>query len=242
MLLFRGRCGWSVPACRLRLYSDRVDNPSHAMERLKGHGNGYAVWRLTHMDGTESTLKSWPLLFKSLLTLPVGMAQAQRQARGTRRLLAIDVPTPVVVSGPRCIGLTVQLELQWIDGCTALDMLRDGDIDVSVLRAAAVQLGGIISRIATGGFMHRDLKLSNIIIERGEDGLQPWLIDTVGVRRCMSTSGAVYRMLERVQAEIRNEPELVGPLRMAVVRAAFRSLPRSTRRAVCRRLRSHRSR
>ncbi len=229
-----------APVGRLRLYSDRVDHPSHAIERLKGHGSGYAVWRVTHADGSVTTLKSWPLLLKPLLMLPVGMAQAQRQARGTRRLLAVGVPTPAVVSGPRCAGRTVQLELTWIDGCTALDLLRSGDIDVSTLRAAATRMGEIISRIAEGGFMHRDLKLSNIIIEQGEGGLQPWLIDTVGVRRCMSTSGAVYRMLERLQIEIRREPGLADSLRMSVVRGAFKSLPRSTRRAVCRRLRSHR--
>jgi hypothetical protein len=210
------------------------------MERLKGHGNGYAVWRVTHADGAVTTLKSWPLLFKSLLTLPVGMAQAQRQARGTRRLQELGLPTPAIVSGPKRVHSTVQLELRWVEGRTGLELLRAGDVDPAALRDAAERMGAMVATIATGGFMHRDLKLSNIIVEQVDGGLQPWIIDTVGVRRCMSTSGSVYRMLERLLVEIACEPDLVDRMRLPVVRGALRPLPRSTRRAVCGLLRSHR--
>ena len=210
------------------------------MERLKGQGNGYAVWRVTSPGGGVTTLKSWPLLFKPLLTLPVGMAQAQRQARGARRLIDLGVPTPPIVSGPSLAGLTVRLELQWVPGSTALEVLRSGELDPESLRAAASCMGTHVATIASGGFMHRDLKLSNVIIERAEDGVRPWIIDTVGVRRCASTSGAVYRMLERLLAEIRREGELVALVRPAVVRGALRPLSRPIRRAVCERLRAHR--
>ena len=230
----------STPGVRLRLYSDRVDQPSHAMERLKEHGNGYAVWRVTNADGEVTTLKSWPLLFKTLLTLPVGMAQPQRQARGTRRLQALGVPTPAIVSGPKRVGSTMQLELRWIEGRTGLELLRARDAEPTALLEAAERMGTMVATIAAGGFMHRDLKLSNIIVEQVDGGLHPWLIDTVGVRRCMSTSQAVYRMLERLLVEIRREPDLVDRMRLPVVRGALRSLSRSTRRAVCALLRSHR--
>ena len=94
------------------------------MERLKGHGNGYAVWRVTHADGSVTTLKSWPLLFKSLLTLPVGMAQSQRQARGTRRLQELGLPTPAIVSGPKRVHSTVAGSAPGIRGMQRQQLLQ----------------------------------------------------------------------------------------------------------------------
>ena len=216
-----------------------MDGPLDAMELIKGQRNGRAVWRIERPGGVVSTLKTWPLLSKCLLTLPLGIAQPQRQRRGSNRLNRIGVPTPPIIAGPRVAGGLCTLELEWVHGRTALEHCVAADLDSSAMKMLATQLGSHVAMIANAGYVHRDMKLSNIIIESSPEGPKAWIIDTIGIRRCTSKSMAVFRMLERLLTELgpdRTHLEVAwGPL----LRAAIRPMSGPIRRAVLERLRSH---
>ena len=214
-------------------------DPLHAVEHIKGRRDGRAVWKLQRPGSGPSTLKTWPLGPKLVLTGLLGLAQPQRQRRGAKRLDSIQVPTPRIICGPSWSLSGCTLEIDWAHGSTALEYLEGADGDVDRTRAFATQVGLMIDRIAGGGFVHRDMKLSNIIIE--DQGEQPrvWLIDTVDVRLSFSKPWAIYRMLERLDVELRSRRSLLADGWAPVLRAALSSLETSQRRAVLSRLRSH---
>ena len=209
------------------------------MELIKGQRNGRAVWRVERPGGMVSTLKTWPTWSKCLLTFPLGIAQPQRQRRGADRLDRIGVLTPPIIAGPKVAGRLCTLELEWVEGRTALDHCVSGDPDEVGLRMVAAQLGSNIALIAHAGYVHRDMKLSNIIIESKADGPQAWVIDTIGIRRCASKSTAIFRMVERLLVELGAHRNHLDAAWLPLLRAALKPMSKSIRQAVLVQLRAH---
>ena len=133
----------------------------------------------------------------------------------------------------------VLLEMPFIEGHTALDQLQEAwPPDAMDL---AGKLGRITGELAAAGLRHRDLKLSNVVVEDRSRDI--WLIDPVGVVPDKDFVKSLACMLERLDVEIRigftgNVPQL-SSLRRVTLRAAIRSLERDHRRAVLQQLRAH---
>ena len=117
--------------------------------------------------------------------------------------------------------------------------LERGEVDSDALLEVARQIGACVSRIAAAGLFHRDLKLSNLVIE--EDGTErtAWVIDPVGVRRCRRRSTATFRMLDRRDVEIRERRNVAEGAWSCVLREALRSLSSADRQEVLQQLREH---
>ncbi len=180
---------------------DNTGMPAHGVRCLKEAGP-YSVWLIERPGQEPRTLKTWPLTLPTALKLVFGGAQAQRQRRGALRLAGLNIRTPEPLgrcalhrSGGRWL---VALELRFVPGRSALDIVLSGEIDEELARASGRQLGRIVRTLAGAGLTHRDLKLNNIVIEETADGPVVWLVDTVGIRSARSRLGGIMRMLERL--------------------------------------------
>ena len=175
--------------------------PAYVVRCLKEAGH-HSVWLIKRPGQESRTFKTWPLTFPTALKLVFGGAQAQRQRRGALRLAALNIRTPEPLG--RCAlhrsGGTwlVALELRFVPGRSALDIVLSGKIDEELARASGRQLGRIVRTLAGAGFTHRDLKLNNVVIEETADGPVVWLVDTVGIQHAPSRLQGVMRMLERL--------------------------------------------
>jgi len=201
-------------------------------------------------------------VFKTIL----GISQLQRQIRGTRRLQGLGIRTPEVVDqgwwrtpspalpqppvGGREFRTTLQsggyrfarptLRLSYVPGEDAFDLWHVVEPDRERLIPAAGQVGEMVRIMASSRTLNRDFKLNNLILAKGEDGPEVWVIDTVGVRRCRNRIRATFRMLERLI--IQATPELLTERPWAwwpVMRAALKGMTKRERGEVFRRLREH---
>ena len=218
-------------------------SPEHAVACLKEEGLR-SVWLVEPPGEARRTAKYWPVTPWSALKHCMGISQPARQLRGARRLAAIGVATPRVVSGPKVVaseaGRLFCMELDYIHGSTVMECLQDSTLDVSSLQSVARQLGKAVHLIAGAGLLHRDLRLSNVIVEHGDHGPNAWMIDPVGVRRCQSRVVATARMLGRLDVEIRRNRTITHGAWRSVVKVATSALSVSDRRAVFAQLRAHR--
>ena len=217
--------------------------PPHAVRCLKEAGRR-SVWLIQRPGEGSRTLKTWPLTPTIALKLLLGLAQPQRQIRGAERLAKLGIRTPSPVGRWRFlrlkIGLSLALELDYIPGRLALDVLTEGRIDPAVGRPLAAEIGAAVRLLAEAKLLHRDLKLSNIVIAEEGDRRSICVLDPVGVRPMFDRLEALLRMFDR----LRVEPAEMGIdiprwAWAAVLRETVRGLPRADRRAVIRRLKSH---
>ncbi|MCA9285805.1 MAG: hypothetical protein KDA22_11350 [Phycisphaerales bacterium] len=217
------------------------ETPRGAVSCLKRDGDR-SVWLVERSGVPARTVKRWPLTPALAFKLAVGRSQPQRQARATRMLRRFGLAVPEVLAGPRVVrgagpGGFVALELAFVPRQTMLDRLRAGDADSRAARRLGAACGELIASLAAHGLLNRDLKLSNLIVDEHE---RVWMIDPVGVRRCVDRSTAVFRMLERLGVEPASIPCVVPRSAViAAVRRAWRSLPRRPAQAA-HRLRSTR--
>lgn len=221
--------------------------PAHAIKCLKADGLN-SVW-LTQPPGQPlRTVKIWPLGPAMALKLLLGIAQPQRQIRGMRRLRRLGINTPANIGSWRIRRrggrYAVELTLEYAPGQSAWEIASDaGDIqrpDDACLLHAARSIGRIVHILGQGGVFHRDLKLSNVVIDFAT-AKHPtiWLIDPVGVRAMRQRIREYGRMLERLAVQpLGFEPSLARRIRIAVLRSALRPLPAHDRRGVCRELRA----
>ena len=186
-------------------------------------------------------LKAWPLHPLLALKLLLGISQPQRQRRGTIRTGEARVLTPKILRGPRVTrrGLlpVVELELAYVPGEPALEMLRRDGSTESQQAILGRACGEIVGLYAAARLFHRDLKLSNLIVD--PDGETVWVVDTVGVRRMRRPASEVARMLERMWVEAGELQIKVAPaVQAAVLHAALMKLPRKMRHSVVGELRA----
>ena len=217
--------------------------PPHAIECLKAAGQR-SVWLIQRPGEALRTLKSWPLSPAMLLKLAMGIAQPQRQIRGTRRLAGAGVPTPAVAAAWRWARRgrwpVIELELEYVAGrCAMQGLTQSRGGDERLTRSARV-IGRMVNTIASAGLLHRDLKLRNIIVVHADDHPQVWILDPVGVRRTADRVQAFLLMFDRLICEpVTEGTTLPAPLWKPVLQEALTGQPRTIRRAVFRRLRSH---
>ena len=201
------------------------------------------MW-LIEAPGMPSRIrKTWPISPWTLMKYCVGRSQPQRQVRGAKRVRRAGLKTPDIVQ-PLRIEFTkgrLSLELAYVNGESALDLLRKGSLDASSMRACAAGIGAIVPKIAAAGYFNRDLKLSNLIAQRDSNAWIIWLIDPVGVRLGRRRLEEVTRMLHRLASEplVMNIP-IPRAAATIVLLSALRPLKPADRTEVLRRLRQHR--
>ncbi|MEX0744925.1 MAG: hypothetical protein WD118_04925 [Phycisphaeraceae bacterium] len=244
--------------------------PPHAVRCLKAAGVR-SVWLVEAPGEAATVVKTWPCRLSLQLKRLLGIAQPQRQARGSRRLAAAGVATPTIRCAWRMVRRgrvrVVELEHDYVAGRLATDLFRDATLPAEQRRRIARALGALAPRIAVAGLVHRDMKLENLIVPCHGDGLPNgvrngaahragvgeaalskrglsiWAIDTVGVGRMLRRPAAVERMLVQLMIEPITEGLAIDRGEAeAVLRAALRPLPPNTRRAVLRRLRRRKAR
>lgn len=217
------------------------ERPAHAVRCLKEAGPR-SVWLIQRPGEEPRTLKSWPLTLPAAAKLIVGGAQAQRQRRSARRTARLKIPTPDPAG--RCVvrrrggRWLIELELRYVPGRSVLEILRGGDVDARLAGAAGRQLAHIVRTLADAGFTHRDLTISNCVIQDATDGPVVWLIDTVGIRRTRDRLKGMIRMIERLSALAVWRPAARPPwVWTPFLREVFRGLPTGERRETLRILR-----
>ena len=220
--------------------------PAHAVKCLKSAGLN-SVW-LIHRPGEEPrTLKAWPVTIELLLKIILGIAQPQRQIRGAKRLARAGVDPATVCGSWRFVRWDrrsfIQLELDYVPGPSALEALREQNLNQAERRWAAAAVGRIVAKLAVAGLFHRDLTLTNLIVKDASEPAQIHIVDTVGVRRIRRSVPEIARMLERlaVQPDFNRIP-VPRTVWMPLLLAAMRPLAPTTRQAVLRTLKRHRRR
>lgn len=218
-----------------------VSPPSYAVRCLKQAG-ARSAWLVEPPGQSQRTVKSWPLTPLMALKMLLWQAQPQRQLRGARTLarLLINTPQPIGRWRVRRDGwrLLVQIELRFVPGRSALEMLHDGEVNEQLGRRCGQQIGRIVRTLAGAGVLHRDLKLNNIVIAQPQAQPEVWVLDTVGVRPMMDRCRALLRMFDRLLVQATDQP--VTKRRWAwapLLREALADLSRPQRRAVLRQLR-----
>ncbi len=234
--------------------------PAHAVRRLKEAGR-QSVWLIQRPGEQPRTLKSWPLTPLLLMKLALGIAQPQRQLRGASRVARAGVPTAEVCGwrlawgrpprpgGPRkkgghgCPRPRVEIELVWVPGRCAFDLVSPTSLSAPDRRRASAAVGRVVAGLVAAGLFNRDLKLSNLVVDFSAQRPDVWLIDTVGIRRLRRPVVEIARMLERLAVQPAECGIALSPAAwMPAMRHALGGLSAATRRAVVRRLRAHRRR
>lgn len=224
-----------------------MDNPPpHAIECLKAAGR-QSVWLIGRPGEEPRTLKTWPLSPALALKLLLGIAQPQRQIRATKRLTRAGLNAAPVIGRWKIILQqripVVQLELKFVPGRSAFELAPPRSLSDPERRRAATSIGRTVAQLTAAKLFHRDLKLSNLIIDATYPRNEVWLIDTVGVRPMRRGATQIARMLERLAVQLTvSGDRLPAVVWMPVILHALRPLPVRTRRAVVQRLKQHRSR
>jgi len=221
-----------------------ADGPPHAVRCLKNDDGPSGVWLVQRPGEVLRTLKLWPAVPGTLVKLALRIAQPQRQIRGAALLERSGVLTPAIVGSWRLARYGgrrwVQLEMSYIEGRSAFELLQAGAEAGEAVRRCARPIGRAVGAIANAGLLHRDLKLRNVIVEEGTDPPRVWIIDPVGVRRMNDRPLAFLRMLDRLVVEAVHEGvRLPRDVWQPALRAALTGQTRIVRRVVCGLMREH---
>ncbi|MHC5004218.1 MAG: BUD32 family EKC/KEOPS complex subunit [Planctomycetota bacterium] len=215
------------------------ERAGHAVRCLKQAG-ARSVWLRRTAGGDAVVVKTWPLGPLMLAKLAVGLSQPQRQRLGARRTAAAGIATTPHRSGPRLVVRRGRPRLELVHGFApgddAFELVRAGGLPLPDRVRLARMCGGIVARYAGAGLLHRDLKLSNLVVDPGRTSVT--VIDTIGVRKQRDAAVATARMLERLDVQLREEAIDVGrAARLAALLIALRPLAPPQRRGACRWLR-----
>lgn len=226
-------------------YACDVQNPPpHTIRCLKDAGPS-SIWLIHRPSQELRTLKRWvfspSLIAKHLL----GISQPQRQVRGANRARRAGVDTACIAGQPRFCwkdGVpNIELELDYVKGCSVLDALRTKSLSEEELRAASRLIGQIVAKLAVAGLFHRDMTLSNLILEENENPMVIRLIDTVGIRLMRRSIPEYARMLERLVVQPAFEKiDLPPVIWMPLLLEALRPLAPHNRKGVLNWLKQHR--
>ncbi|QDT91165.1 BUD32 family EKC/KEOPS complex subunit [Gimesia algae] len=194
-----------------------------------------SVWLLEIPGRGLTTLKRWPVSWQLRWKSFFKQSQPDRQLTGAWKLLKAGVNTPQPATPVYRAGSFYQLEMPYIEGSTAHDLLKS-DLPGShdLLYELARELGKIVRRLAQAGLRHRDLKLENVVVKQTDQNaaaLSLWLIDPVGIRSSYSVSNALVCMLDRLAIQPLNEERAVPlSLQIICIRSALGRLSGKERR------------
>ncbi len=194
-----------------------------------------SVWLLEIPGRGLITLKRWPVTWQLRWKSFFKQSQPDRQLTGAWKLLKAGVNTPQPATPVYRSGSFYQLELPYIEGVTAYELLKSNlPVSHDLLYELARELGKIVRRLAQAGLRHRDLKLENVVIKEPQQDAAPlslWLIDPVGIRNSFSISDSFVCMLDRLAIQPLNEG-LAVPLSLQIIciRSALGQFSRKERR------------
>ena len=135
------------------------------------------------------------------------------------------------------------MEMAHIRGVDGMQLVPEVFDDVDATRDIASEIGRVVANLIVARLVHRDLKLSNLIVERGAKPRRVWVVDTADVRPMRHPVADVACMLDRLVIEMHQAG--IGIPRAAwrpVLLSSFRQLSKQTRRGVVQRLRQRRPR
>ncbi|WP_339733688.1 hypothetical protein [uncultured Gimesia sp.] len=202
-----------------------------------------SVWLIDLPGRGLTTLKRWPISWKLRWKSLFKQSQPQRQLTGAWKLLTAGINTPQPVTPVYRSGEFFQLEMPFIEGSTAFDLLKSGsDYTHAEQCLIARELGTIVQKLALSHLRHRDLKLENVVVKPANQ-VQPkptlWLIDPVGIRACWSPLTAIVYMLDRLAIQpIHEQVPLPISLQIICIRSAVNSISRSQRTLFFQKLRT----
>ena len=226
-------------------YAHNVPNPPHYTIRCLKDAGPSSLWLIHRPSQELRTLKRWLFTPALMAKFILGISQPQRQVRGANRAINAGIDAAYITGNPKFVwkdGVpNIEMELNYIEGCSVLDALRTNALTEKELRNASRSLGQIVAKLAVAGLFHRDMTLSNIIIEKGSDPLALHLIDTVGIRRIRRSIPEYARMLERLAVQPAFEKiDIPSTIWMPLLLEALRPLAPHNRRGVLRWLKEHR--
>ncbi|HAW28395.1 MAG TPA: hypothetical protein DCY03_09795 [Planctomycetaceae bacterium] len=179
-----------------------------------------SVWLLEIPGRGLTTLKRWPANWQLRWKSFFRQSQPDRQLTGAWKLLKAGINTPQPATPVYRAGRFYQLEMPFIEGATAYDLLKS-ELPESqdLLYELARELGKIVGRIARAGLRHRDLKLENVVVKASSQEATPlslWLIDPVGIRSSFSLTDSLVCMLDRLAIQPLNDG-LAVPLSLQII-------------------------
>ena len=201
-----------------------------------------SVWLIDIPGRGLTTLKRWPSTWKLRWKSLFNQSQPQRQLKGAWKLLTAGVNTPQPVTPVYRSDNYFQLEMPYITGSTAFDVLKsESDYTPTEQYLIARELGKIVHRLASSHLRHRDFKLENVVVKpASEPQQQPtlWLIDPVGIRFCFSPLFAIVCMLDRLAIQpIHEQIPVPFSLQVICIRSALGSISGNSRKVFFRMLR-----
>lgn len=200
-----------VPPSPPAVPADRRGAPPGTVRTLKRDGRR-GVFLVRTPDGLREVVKRWPATPWELVKLSLGIAQAQRQLRGARRLMTAGVATPRPRGGVRLTtlgGWCAEIRLEWVEGEPLLDRVRgagSGADTVELARLGAA-MGELLGRLRAAGLFHRDGKLSNFIVRPTGEIVA---IDPVGVRRARHREDELARSMHSLACELSDAERAVA--------------------------------
>ncbi len=165
---------------------------SYVLEGERGRGAFGVVYRAHHVERPD---------------VPVALKVVDNRGNLDRLLLEpallsrLHHPNIVRLEDYFVEGDRLVLALEYIDGDDLKTCLDRGDVfDQPAVRNLLVQLAGALAHAHANNIIHRDLKLSNILVTRGTDGLRFVLTDfgigqqSEGIQLEKHTGGTYYFM------------------------------------------------
>ncbi|MCU0689138.1 MAG: hypothetical protein MUE97_05295 [Phycisphaerales bacterium] len=177
-------------------------------DSASGHAVHAALWHAPGASATPIIIKTEPLATATArLRAALGLTRTDRQLRGTRRLLAANIPAAPALAlldlppSPTHPTARRLLILQRLPGETLLQHLADIHTGATPLSPPkqhdlARRVSTLFAALDAARLINRDPKPSNILIDPAT--LAPAFIDAVGVRRAwppLRTSHAFLRSL-----------------------------------------------
>lgn len=217
-------------------------------ETFRGRGDAYGV-SLGGVGAVVRHARRGGLFGPLLGDLYFGRPRFERELVMAERLSGAGVPTPAVLAGVRYRAAPAHradVATEWIPGRDLAATLFGAEPPAGEVRQRLWRtVAALVRRLHEEGFVHPDLQLGNVLIERGtgalghggtgaggeaaaEDGPTAWLLDVDTVERARA-AGAARRNLARFFRSWEKWNRIAGPRLTAADREAFLAAYREAR-------------
>ena len=184
----------------------------YVLIRQLGRGGMGEVWLARHCNLRVKVALKFLVLPADADGALVGHARDlfRREAQLTAQLCAL---TPYVVS-VHDAGVDASryfLVMEYVDGRSLGDMLRDGPVTLDVLVRVLEQVAAALDVAHQHGVVHRDVKPGNILVKEGPDGAIGAKLADFGVAAVSGAGLAVDRPLRTSAGGLVGTPEYMSP-------------------------------